>query len=94
MNAATQAKAPKLWGLLAQYENPAEIYHAAEQVKGAGYAQWDCCVPFPVHGLDKVMGVKASPLPWFVLAIGISGRWARSAPTKSGCIHSSSLASR
>jgi hypothetical protein len=73
MAAATQAKAPKLWGLLAQYENPAEIYHAAEKVKGAGYAKWDCCVPFPVHGLDKVMGVKASPLPWFVLAIGISG---------------------
>jgi Protein of unknown function (DUF3341) len=67
------AKPKKQWGVLARYDNPAEIYEAAKRVREAGYAKWDCCVPFPVHGLDKVMAIKASPLPWFVFAIGITG---------------------
>ncbi len=62
-----------LWGVLAEYENPALIYHAAEKVRDAGYTKWDSCVPFPVHGLDKAMGVKPSKLPWAVLLVGLSG---------------------
>jgi hypothetical protein len=61
------------WGLLAQYENPSAVFHACEQVRDAGYSQWDACTPFPVHGLDKAMGVKPSPLPWAVLIVGLSG---------------------
>ncbi len=63
----------KVWGLLAQYENPAEIYHASEKVRDAGYEKWDACAPFPVHGLDKAMGVKPSKLPWAVLLVGLTG---------------------
>ncbi len=61
------------WGLLAQYENPAEIYHACEKVRDAGYTKWDANTPFPVHGLDKAMGLKASKLPWIVLCGGMTG---------------------
>ena len=63
----------KVWGLLAQYENPAEIYQASEKVRDAGYEKWDACAPFPVHGLDKAMGVKPSKLPWAVLLVGLTG---------------------
>jgi hypothetical protein len=63
----------KLWGLLAQYENPATVFHACEQVRDAGYSQWDACTPFPVHGLDKAMGLKPSKLPWVVLICGLLG---------------------
>jgi hypothetical protein len=63
----------KLWGVLAQYENPALLYHACEKVRDEGYQAWDACTPFPVHGLEKAMGVKPSVLPWFVLAVGIGG---------------------
>lgn len=63
----------KLWGLLAQYETPNAIYKACERVRDTGYEQWDACTPFPVHGLDRAMGLKASPLPWFVFFIGITG---------------------
>ncbi len=63
----------KLWGLLAQYENPATVYHACEKVRDAGYQQWDSCTPFPVHGLDKAMGLKPSKLPWAVLIVGVTG---------------------
>jgi hypothetical protein len=63
----------KPWGLLAQYENPADVFHACEKVRDAGYQAWDACTPFPVHGLDKAMGLKPSKLPWAVLAVGITG---------------------
>jgi hypothetical protein len=63
----------KPWGVLAQYENPADLYHACEKVRDAGYEKWDACTPFPVHGLDKAMGLKPSPLPWAVLIVGLSG---------------------
>ena len=63
---------PKLWGLLAQYENPQKIYTACERVRDAGYTRWDSCVPFPVHGLDKAMGLKPTVLPWIVLSMGLA----------------------
>ncbi|MBI2374904.1 MAG: DUF3341 domain-containing protein [Deltaproteobacteria bacterium] len=63
----------KLWGVLAQYENPHALYHACEQVRDAGYKRWDACTPFPVHGLEKAMGVAPSMLPWIVLICGIAG---------------------
>lgn len=61
------------WGLLAQYENPAAVYHACEKVRDAGYSKWDACTPFPVHGLEKAMGAKPSTLPWWVLGFGLTG---------------------
>jgi hypothetical protein len=67
------ANAKKLWGLLARYETPPEVYHACEKVRDAGYSKWDACTPFPMHGLDKAMGVKPSVLPWIVLVVGIGG---------------------
>jgi len=63
----------KLWGVLAQYENPSTLFHACEKVRDAGYQAWDACTPFPVHGLDKAMGVKNTILPWIVLVVGIGG---------------------
>ena len=61
------------WGLAAKFENPATIFHACEKVRDAGYSKWDACTPFPVHGLDKAMGLKPSVLPWVVLCVGVGG---------------------
>jgi hypothetical protein len=44
-----------------------------ERVRAAGYRWWDCHSPFPVHGLDKAMGIKPTILPWLVMACGIGG---------------------
>lgn len=63
----------ELYGLLAEYESAAAIYHAAERVRDAGYKRWDCHTPFPVHGLDKAMGLKPSPLGWIALVCGLTG---------------------
>jgi hypothetical protein len=63
----------KVIGLLAEYETPGAIYHAAEKVRNQGYRRFDSYTPFPVHGLDKAMGLGPSYLPWLVLVAGTSG---------------------
>ncbi len=67
------AKNTGTYGLLAEYTTAAEIYHACEKVRDAGYAKWDAYTPFPVHGLDKAMGAPPSVLPWIVLVMAITG---------------------
>jgi len=58
---------------LAEYETAKEVYHAAETVRDAGYEKWDVHTPFPVHGMDKAMGLKDSSVGWIVLAMGLTG---------------------
>jgi hypothetical protein len=60
-------------GLVATFETPGDLMHAAEIVRDAGYKFWDCITPCPVHGLDVAMGVKRSRVPRFSLAGGITG---------------------
>ena len=64
---------PKLWGLLAEYADAGALKAAAEKVRDAGYRQWDCYTPYPVHGLDQAMGVRPTILPWLVLGAGLAG---------------------
>jgi len=64
---------PKLWGLLAEYPDPDALKAAAEKVRDAGFQRWDCCTPYPVHGLDRAMGMRPTILPWLVLAAGLTG---------------------
>ena len=66
-------KGPRTWGVVAQYDNTKDIYHAAERVRDAGFTRWDCNTPFAVHGLDRAMGIKPTILPWIVLTVGLSG---------------------
>jgi hypothetical protein len=63
----------KLYGLMAEFTTPADIVHAAEKVRGAGFKWWDCHTPFPVHGLDKAMGVRPTVLPVIVFFCGATG---------------------
>lgn len=62
-----------LWGLLAEYRDADALRAAAERIRDAGYRRWDCYTPFPVHGLDRAMGVRPTVLPWLVLAAGLTG---------------------
>ncbi len=63
----------KAFGLLARFKDAPAIHAACEKVRDAGYTKWDSHTPFPVHGLDRAMGLKASRLPWIVLTTGLSG---------------------
>lgn len=63
----------KFYGLAAEFKTSSGIYHAAEKVNAAGYRWFDCLVPFPVHGLDRAMGVKMTILPILVFFGGLTG---------------------
>jgi hypothetical protein len=62
-----------LFGALAEFKTPADLYAACERVRDAGYTRWDAHSPFPVHGLDSAMGMKRSRLPWIILIFGLGG---------------------
>jgi len=59
-----------IYGLMAEFDSPAAILHAAEKVRAAGYRRWDVFSPFPIHGLDKVAGFKNSLVGWFAFLFG------------------------
>ncbi|MDD5140827.1 MAG: DUF3341 domain-containing protein [Verrucomicrobiales bacterium] len=60
----------KTYGILAEFDSPAAILRAAEKVRDAGYSRWDVFTPFPIHGMDKVMGLKNSLVGWVALFMG------------------------
>ena len=61
------------YGILAEFATPADLYHACERVRDAGFTRWDAHSPFPIHGLEGAMGLRRSPLPWIVLGMGLMG---------------------
>jgi len=63
----------EIFGLLAEFKTPADLYQACEKVRDAGYKRWDAHSPFPVHGLDAAMGLGRSRLPYVTLAFGLTG---------------------
>ena len=62
-----------IYGLIAEFETPAEAMHCAEKVRDAGYKHWDVYTPFPVHGMDQAMGLKNSKVGWFCFTGGVIG---------------------
>ncbi|MEY4386655.1 MAG: hypothetical protein RLY20_1938 [Verrucomicrobiota bacterium] len=63
----------KIHGIMAEYTTPADAMHAAEKVRDAGFRKWDVFTPFPVHGMDKAMGLKNSKVGWFSFIGGCTG---------------------
>src|SRR2546429_2714934 len=49
----------KPYGMIAEFRTAASVLHAAEKVRNAGFRKWDVFSPFPVHGMDKAMGLTA-----------------------------------
>ena len=60
-------------GVVGLYDDPDVLVRAAEAVRDAGFTRWDCHTPFPVHGLDRAMGLKASPIPILAIAAAFVG---------------------
>ncbi len=62
-----------LYGVLAEYDTPGELIEAARKVRDAGYTEFDCFSPFPVHGIDEAMGIKRTILPLLIFGGGFCG---------------------
>ncbi len=59
--------------MLAEFDNPTACVHAAEKLRDAGYKHFDTHTPFPIHGMDKAMGLPDSRLGWIVFCMGLAG---------------------
>lgn len=64
---------PKYFGVLAEFPNVAQLYQALEKLRSEGYRHLDAYTPFPVHGIEKAMGMPRSRVPRFCLAGAIVG---------------------
>jgi len=60
----------KPYGLMAEFNTPADVLHAAKKIRDAGYRRWDVFTPFPIHGLDEVMKLGNSLVGWVALGGG------------------------
>jgi hypothetical protein len=59
--------------ILAEFDSPHSLLEAARKLKDAGYKQYDCHSPFPIHGMDEAMGMKRSSLGYIVGTMGFIG---------------------
>jgi hypothetical protein len=62
-----------LYGLMAEFDDPAELLDKAKHTYAAGYRQISAYTPFPVEGLAEAIGLRQSRLPLLVLLGGILG---------------------
>lgn len=63
----------KLVGVLGEFNTVDEIIEACRRVREAGYTKWDSFTPFPVHGIDRAMGIQRTILPKIVFGAGVAG---------------------
>ncbi len=72
-DATRYGRADKHVGLLAEFSDPGALLHAAQHMRREGFAKLDTFTPFPVHGMDRALGLKTSILGYMVFVGGSVG---------------------
>ncbi len=67
------SESSQAYGVIAEFDNPADTMHAAEKVRDEGFQRWDVFTPYPVHGMDRAMGLRNSRVGWFSFLGGVTG---------------------
>jgi hypothetical protein len=62
-----------IYGLLAEFETPAQVLEAARRTHNAGYKSIDAFSPIPVEGLAEAVGFDWTVLPIVVFIGGLCG---------------------
>lgn len=70
---AVAAVRKSVFGVIAEFPSARALYEAAEKVRDKGFKFWDVHSPFPIHGMNKAMGVKKSPLGSIIFWGGFIG---------------------
>ncbi len=71
--AMNHSKTPKLAGVVGFFDEPGALIEATKKVREANYQSFDCFTPYPIHGLEKIQGLKRSPLPFVTMTAGLTG---------------------
>src|ERR1700712_270730 len=70
---AFEYEKPKLFGLMAEFEEHDQLLQAARRAYAEGYRRMDGYSPFPIEGLAEALGHDATEIPLFALAGGVLG---------------------
>jgi len=65
--------APTLYGLMAEFDTPGGLVHAAESARLAGYRMMDAYTPIPIEELSEALGLARTRLPKLVFLGGLLG---------------------
>jgi Protein of unknown function (DUF3341) len=63
----------KVYAVIGQFDSPEELLDAGRKIHGMGYTSLDAMTPFPVHGIEKALGIPESKLGWIVIWFSILG---------------------
>jgi hypothetical protein len=63
----------KLYGLMAEFENPNDLVAAARQAREAGFVNLDAYTPYPIEALTEALDIHDRKLSAVVLGGGILG---------------------
>ena len=55
------------------FDDQDKLMTAVERVREGGFKLIDCYTPYPVHGLDKAMGLKHSWMGWAAFILAMTG---------------------
>lgn len=61
------------YGIMAEFDTPADLVHAARRTYEAGYKKIDAYTPFPIEELSEAIGFHRNHVPLVVLIGGILG---------------------
>jgi hypothetical protein len=64
---------PRVHGIAAQFSSPEDLLAAVKGARAEGYTKMDAFTPYPVHGLDRALGLRRSRLGYLVFGGGVVG---------------------
>jgi hypothetical protein len=64
---------PKLYGLMAEFENPQDLVDATRTTREQGFTRIDAYTPYPIEALTEALDIHDHKLPALVLGGGILG---------------------
>ena len=60
-------------GLAAEFDSADALMLAVQKLKRAGYCDLDTFTPYPVPGVEEVLGLGRSRINWIVFPLGMGG---------------------
>jgi hypothetical protein len=66
-------KRAPIFGLMAEFDSPTDLAHAAQRAYSEGYRRMDAYSPFPIEEVSEAVGFGHSRVPLVVLVGGLLG---------------------
>jgi Protein of unknown function (DUF3341) len=68
-----KARTPRLYGVMAEFDNPTHLVAAARRTYEAGYRRINGYSPYPIEELSEAIGFTRNSLPLIVFCAGVLG---------------------